>query len=61
MKYTNFFRWLELVYNVDINKNLQNTLIEYFEDNLNIYTELDLYEYAHKLKIKYYENKYKKY
>ena len=55
---------LENFYRIDIDKELQNTLIEHFGANLNIYTEQDLYEQSrkiiqiHKDKIK---TKYKKY
>lgn len=64
MDYNNFFKWLENFYRIDIDKELQNTLIEHFGANLNIYTEQDLYEQSrktiqiHKDKIK---TKYKKY
>ena len=64
MDCNNFFKWLENFYRIDIDKELQNTLIEHFGANLNIYTEQDLYEQSrkiiqiHKDKIK---TKYKKY
>lgn len=64
MDYNNFFKWLENFFRIDIDKELQNTLIEHFGANLNIYTEQDLYEQSrkiiqiHKDKIK---TKYKKY
>lgn len=57
MDYKNFFRWLELAYRIDINKELRNTLTEYFGENLNIYSEQDLYEYPQKL-IQTYKDKY---
>ena len=63
MEYKNFFRWLELTYRIDINKQLQNTLTEHFGENLNIYTDQDLYEQSRKIiqkyKDQYYQNKYK--
>ena len=46
MEYRNFFRWLEKHYAIKITKKLQNTLLEHFGDNLNIYTEQDLFEQA---------------
>lgn len=49
MKYRNFFRWLEIAYRIDINKELQNTLIEHFGEDLNVYTEQDLYEQCQKI------------
>lgn len=66
MRYKNFFKWLEITYEIDINKNLQNILEEHFGDNLNIYTEQDLYEQSRKDIQTYKENylqynKYKRY
>ena len=65
MDYRNFFRWLEEYYRMDIDKKLQNTLIEHFGENLNIYTEQDLYEQSRKIiqnyKDKYLKNKFYKY
>lgn len=49
MEYTNFFRWLELSYRIELNKKLRNTLEEHFGDNFNIYTEQDLYEQSRKV------------
>lgn len=65
MEYTNFFKWLENYYRMEINKELRNTLIEHFGGNLNIYTEQDLYEQSRKIiqtyKEKYINQKYYKY
>ena len=62
MEYKNFFRWLELAYRIDINRELRNTLTEYFGENLNIYTDQDLYEQSRKIIQNYqYSNMYKKY
>lgn len=66
MEYKNFFNWLEIAYRIRINKELQNTLTEHFGDNLNIYTDQDLYEQSRKIIQKYKEDqylqsKYKKY
>ena len=60
MKYKNFFRWLENTYRIDINKNLQNILEEHFGENLNIYTEQDLYEQSRKIIQNYKDRYYKK-
>ncbi len=49
MEYKNFFRWLEIAYRIEINKKLQNTLVEHFGENLNIYTDQDLYEQSRKI------------
>jgi len=56
MEYKNFFKWLEITYEIDINKKLQNILEEHFGDNLNIYTEQDLYEQSRKVIQTYKEN-----
>ncbi len=65
MEYRNFFRWLELSYRIDINSELRNTLEEHFGENLNIYTDQDLYEQSRKIiqnyKDKYINEKYYKY
>jgi len=65
MEYRNFFGWLERYYRININKKLQNTIIEHFGDNLNIYTDQDLYEQSRKIiqtyKDQYIKNQYKKY
>ena len=65
MDYENFFKWLGIAYNIEITKNLQNTINEHFGDDLNIYTEQDLYEQSRKIiqtyKNQYYQTKYKKY
>ncbi len=57
MKYKNFFRWLELAYRIDINSKLRNTLTEHFGEDLNIYTDQDLYEQSRKI-IQNYKDKY---
>ena len=62
MEYRNFFKWLEMSYHIEINKELQNTLKEHFGADLNIYTEQDLYEQPRKLiqnyKVKYINKKH---
>lgn len=57
MEYKNFFRWLEIAYHIEINKELRNTLTEHFGEDLNIYTEQDLYEQSRKI-IQNYKYKY---
>ena len=62
MEYKNFFKWLELAYRIDINSELRNALAEHFGENLNIYTDQDLYEQSRKIIQNYqYSNMYKKY
>lgn len=60
MEYKNFFSWLELAYHIQINKELRNTLTEHFGENLNIYTDQDLYEQSRKI-IQTYKDKYLNY
>ena len=60
MEYNNFFKWLEEYYRIDINRKLQNTLVEHFGEDLNIYTEQDLYEQSRKI-IQNYKDKYLNY
>ena len=49
MEYNNFFKLVESVYRIEITKNLQNTIKEHFGDDLNIYTDQDLYEQSRKI------------
>ena len=52
----------ELAYRIDINSELRNALTEHFGENLNIYTDQDLYEQSRKIIQNYqYSNMYKKY
>ncbi len=55
MRWKGYFRALETMYRIEINQNLQNAIIEHFGDNLNIYTEQDMYEQARKI-IQSYKN-----
>lgn len=59
MKWDNYFRSLEIAYRIKINKNLRRIIQEHFGDNLNIYTEQDMYEQSRKLiqNYKYKNNK----
>ncbi len=51
-----------MAYRIEINKELQNTLEEHFGEDLNIYTDQDLYEQSRKVIQNYqYTNRYKKY
>lgn len=59
MKWNNYFRSLENTYHIEINKNLRKIIEEHFGDNLNIYTEQDLYEQSRKI-IQNYKDKYYK-
>ena len=65
MDYTNFFKWIEQYYRIDINKELRNILEEHFGEDLNIYTEQDLYEQSRKIiqsyKVIYLNHNYRKY
>ncbi len=55
MNWESYFRSLEIMYRIEINQNLQNAIIEHFGDNLNIYTEQDMYEQSRKI-IQSYKN-----
>lgn len=55
MKWNNYFKSLEIMYRIEINQELQNTIMEHFGDNLNIYTDQDMYEQSRKI-IQSYKN-----
>lgn len=57
MEYKNYFKWLENTYRIEINQELRNVITNHFGDNLNIYTEQDMYEQSRKL-IESYRDKY---
>lgn len=65
MNWSNYFRELEMAYRIEINQELRNTIKEHFGENLNIYTEQDMYEQSRKIiqnyKEKYLKNQFKKY
>lgn len=65
MNWSNYFRELEIVYRIEINQEFRNTIQEHFVENLNIYTEQDMYEQSRKIiqnyKDKYLKNQFKKY
>lgn len=58
MKWKSFFKWLEDAYRIEINLNLQNSIKEHFGEDLNIYTEQDLYEQSRKI-IQTYKERYR--
>ena len=49
MDWRSYFRALEIAYRIEINHELQNTIKEHFGENLNIYTDQDLYEQTRKI------------
>lgn len=57
MNWENYFNWLSITYRIEINQNLQNAIREHFGENLNIYTEQDMYEQSRKI-IQNYTDKY---
>ena len=65
MNWSNYFRELEMAYRIEINQELRNTIQEHFGENLNIYTDQDMYEQSRKIiqnyKEKYLKNQFKKY
>lgn len=56
MKWKNYITSLERMYRIEINQNLQNAIMEHFGDNLNIYTDQDMYEQSRKI-IQSYKNR----
>lgn len=44
MNMNNYFRALEIRYNIEINKKIRKVIEEHFGNYLSIYTEQDLYE-----------------
>ena len=65
MSWNNYFKSLEKTYRIEINQELRNTIREHFGENLNIYTEQDMYEQSRKIiqnyKDKYLKNQFKRY
>ncbi len=57
MNLKNYFNWLSITYRIEINQYLQNVIQAHFEENLNIYTEQDMYEQSRKL-IQSYTDRY---
>ena len=57
MNWKSYFKWLSSAYKIEINEELQDSIKEYFGDNLNIYTEQDMYEQSRKL-IQNYKDRY---
>ena len=55
MKWKNYFASLENMYRIEINQSLQNAIIEHFGEDLNIYTDQDMYEQSRKI-IQSYKN-----
>ncbi len=49
MDWKSYFKALEIAYRIEINQELQNTIKEHFGENLNIYTDQDLYEQTRKI------------
>lgn len=65
MRWNNYFEELEKIYRIEINQELRNSIKEHFGNNLDIYTEQDMYEQSRKLIQNYKDNyilyRYKKY
>ena len=57
MNWKNYFKWLSITYKIEINQELQNAIREHFENELNIYTEQDMYEQSRKT-IQNYKDRY---
>ena len=48
MQYSNYFRTLEIIYKVKLDSTLRNTIQNHFTEELNLFTEQDMYEQASK-------------
>ncbi len=57
MNWKNYFNWLSNTYRIEINQELQNVIQAHFGEDLNIYTEQDMYEQTRKL-IQSYTDRY---
>lgn len=57
MEIDNYIRKIEIRYRIEITKKLRKAIAEHFEENLNIYTEQDLYEQSPKIIQAYKYNK----
>lgn len=49
MNWDNYFKALSMQYRIEINQMLKNAIREHFDENLNIYTEQDMYEQSRKI------------
>lgn len=49
MSWDNYFKALSKQYRIEINQTLKNVIREHFGENLNIYTEQDMYEQSRKI------------
>lgn len=55
MEWRSYFKWIEEMYRIEINHNLQNAIKEHFGEDLDIYTDQDMYEQSRKI-IQSYKN-----
>ena len=53
MVYSNYFRTLEIIYKVKLNSTLRNTIQNHFIEELNLFTEQDMYEHTKKTILSY--------
>ena len=53
MEYANYFRTLEKIYNVKLDSTLRNTIQNHFIEELNLFTEQDMYEHTQKAILSY--------
>lgn len=49
MSWDNYFKALSKQYRIEINQTLKNAIREHFGENMNIYTEQDMYEQSRKI------------
>jgi hypothetical protein len=53
MEYSNYFRTLEIIYKVKLDSTLRNTIQNHFTEELNLFTEQDMYEHSRKAILSY--------
>lgn len=57
MDWNKYINTLEKTYRIKIDSRLRNTIINYFIEDLNLYTEQDMYEQSRKLVLSSYYSK----
>lgn len=57
MQWNNYLKWLEMTYRTEINHQVRTNIKEHFRNDLNIYTDEEMYEKSQKI-IQDYKSKY---
>jgi len=53
MEFSNYFRTLEIKYNMKLDSTLKNTIQNHFTEELNLFSEQDMYEQSRKVILSY--------